>query len=899
MASEYKIHRPFVLATLPRPLDHTKGSIVAREVYGQKDGSKKRKRTELVVGIDGENTSIYDVPTSRQITSYPIPPQESFTCAPYSVRIRTAESSDVSRYTYAVMSDKAAQKITLFKDVVSLDGKTVSTTTSQTLKTSPVKYITCSSLPSKESAIGDVILVCKGGEVLSLSGETLSTNWSAAAKSSLQDVVATKIDKLEIEYVASGCLTEFADGMFKNKPEVFSALPKSVEAGEPELVALITRSNTKEQSSRHLIVLAAMRGSTANADMQKLVPLDISPIPSMGASSESVAVYQVDVQSATLFQLQNDILTIFDLSGAIPKAKSTFDGEGATTFTKLSRPFVLSSSLDTITLFNYQYRSLHAKVSLDLSELPAENQKPRSCRLLSYVRSQDIAVALVDNVLVSIHVEPPSSHGKRRKEGLLIDSIGRGTTLEAAPKRAKHTDSVEFSCQVPGTMTESYMEEYRTEVLAADELLANSEFEKWEELLREKFHMNHSDEQSADSEAAEETGEWRWHRDGSKYAAVDRRWVIYALSQVFSIGTTESDDMHLHLRLVLPDSNVMTYLVVAGHVTISNLRSAFVDELNGVDDKRIAADLIGCLTDAEPSMSLVLNYLQATKLGEAELILAIRALMLSMDLIPDKRKMNSTKLLMEEPHESSDKYEMDLDDLEREIAVTEHYLGDDSSSRSRGLTLAFTKLWRQPAIATVKALRTTVRTEEVLAFIYLLRMELVRGAWTSLYVDTTSFESEGNDPPPDGVITLIADLLGRCMDAIGSGGWLFNDAMSWADKTETGDFLTALRLEVTAALEGIEEAVHMNGVVSEAVRYGQAMQKNGSGRPAAWNGSKPMTVQLESQESRILPLGLKVKQMPTKEKVVSGGEVVQRSARETGHLISQKVEAYSLEKLAI
>lgn len=61
MAAEYKIHRPFVLATLPRPLDHTKGSIVAREVYGQKEGSKKRKRTELVVGIDGENTSIYDV----------------------------------------------------------------------------------------------------------------------------------------------------------------------------------------------------------------------------------------------------------------------------------------------------------------------------------------------------------------------------------------------------------------------------------------------------------------------------------------------------------------------------------------------------------------------------------------------------------------------------------------------------------------------------------------------------------------------------------------------------------------------------------------------------------------------------------------------------------------------
>jgi hypothetical protein len=61
MASEYRIHRPYVVATLPRPLDHTDGRIVAREVYGQREGQKKRKRTELAVGVDGETASIYDV----------------------------------------------------------------------------------------------------------------------------------------------------------------------------------------------------------------------------------------------------------------------------------------------------------------------------------------------------------------------------------------------------------------------------------------------------------------------------------------------------------------------------------------------------------------------------------------------------------------------------------------------------------------------------------------------------------------------------------------------------------------------------------------------------------------------------------------------------------------------
>ncbi|PHH86391.1 hypothetical protein CDD83_10315 [Cordyceps sp. RAO-2017] len=374
---------------------------------------------------------------------------------------------------------------------------------------------------------------------------------------------------------------------------------------------------------------------------------------------------------------------------------------------------------------------------------------------------------------------------------------------------------------------------------------------------------------------------------------------MYAISQVFSVEMT-GPEPRPKLRLILPDSNVTTYLVVAGHLTLSNLVLAFRAELGSeaAESEALARNLIECITEADPSMNLLLNYLQATKLGEVELLLAIRTLMLSMDLIQGSKESIGPKLLANEPQDGADKYEMDLDDLEREIAVTEHYLGDDSSSRSRGLTLAFTKLWRLPAAATVKALRATIQTEEILAFIYLLRVELVRGGWTSLYVDPARFESEGNEPPPDGVIALIADLLGRCLDAIGSGGWLFNDAMSWADKSEAGDFLTALKLEVAAALEGIEEAAYMNGIVGEAMRFGLAVDKRLAAR-LAWNSSKPITVQLEARESRLLPLGLKSRLMPSKEKVVPSGEVIQRSTRETGHLISQNVEGYSLEKITV
>lgn len=731
----------------------------------------------------------------------------------------------------------------------------------------------------------------------------MAVQWSSSSKSTVQDAVASAVSSFQVEYVTSGSMAEFNEGMFKNRPEVFSALPRTLDT-TPELLVLVSRSVIKNQMSRHLVVLAALSGkSSATSDLHNLIPLDIVPIPFTDAenTTATTTTCQVDVQSGVLLQLQQGSLGVYDLTGALPKLKSSIDMDGAASFTRLSKPFILASSLDSMGLYNHQYRSIHSHTSLDWSELPVENQAPRLCQLISYLRSQDLAVALVDNVLVSIQVEPPKNHGKRRKEGLLIDSIGRGAVTEFRSKKLKcETGSVEFSRQVPGTMTEAYLAQYRAETEAADKLLANNELNKWEEVLRAKFSVGLRSGPDDASPDGQELPEWDWLPHLSTYPATDRRWVIYAISQVFSVDVDSSEDSSRpKLRLILPDINVTSYLVVAGHLTLSNLRAAFREELapEVVDAQHVASLLVKCITEAEPSLTLLLSYLQTTKLSEVELLLAIRELMLSMDLIGEN-KLSAVKLLKSEAHDSAnDKFEMDLDDLEMEIAVTEHYLGDESSSRSRGLTLAFSRLWRLPAISTVKALRAIIPAEEIFILIIMLRMELLRGAWTTLYIDPTSVEAESNEPPPDGVISLISDLLGRCIDAIGAGGWLFNDAMS-AEKEETCDLLKVLKLEVVAALEGVEEAAKLNGILGEASRYGLAAQKSGAVRQS-WNTNKPIPLHLENRESRLLPLGLKVKQLPTKEKIVSGGELVQRSMRETGHLISQKVEAYSLEKLAI
>jgi hypothetical protein len=61
MSAAFSIEKPTVVATLPRPVDQSIGRYVVSEVHGGIPGSRKRKRSELAVGVDGEGLSIYDV----------------------------------------------------------------------------------------------------------------------------------------------------------------------------------------------------------------------------------------------------------------------------------------------------------------------------------------------------------------------------------------------------------------------------------------------------------------------------------------------------------------------------------------------------------------------------------------------------------------------------------------------------------------------------------------------------------------------------------------------------------------------------------------------------------------------------------------------------------------------
>ncbi|OWP04367.1 hypothetical protein B2J93_6000 [Marssonina coronariae] len=58
MSSRFLLQKPYVAATLPQSIDHTNTNYVVAEVYGGAPGAKKRKRSELAVGVDGEGIGL-------------------------------------------------------------------------------------------------------------------------------------------------------------------------------------------------------------------------------------------------------------------------------------------------------------------------------------------------------------------------------------------------------------------------------------------------------------------------------------------------------------------------------------------------------------------------------------------------------------------------------------------------------------------------------------------------------------------------------------------------------------------------------------------------------------------------------------------------------------------------
>ncbi|KAJ4287456.1 hypothetical protein N0V88_007642 [Collariella sp. IMI 366227] len=882
------------------------GRYLAGDVYGQKQGNKRRKRTELAVAIDGVAVYLYDILSSQAVTSYLVSPQSVFTCAPYSLRWRPTSSKTATRYTYVSLTTSGAssakREIKLFREEISSAGTTTVTPVSHTIRCdAPVIHLFATSprgsvtnLPSDESPNHDIIAVAADGTVLCLNGETLEERWQVAPSVLTKELLSGPKSAVNVELAQSTLAADVVEGIFGGKNELFGVFQEKIhrDGFNPDFLVVITTEESSQARHLHVLALPSER-EARQTNNERLISVFVAPLPAEPATTK----YQLDVRSGTLQVLSGGVITTYSFSNGIPRSENRLQVPHLASFLRLSKTSVLTSAADCFSIYNPIYRSLQATTPLS-----SESESIKGpCEFITYLASREIAVGLRGGDLVAVQIEAPKNRTtKRRAEGLLTDAIRRGIPRDqTCQKRARADHPTSAILEEP--LLDMSGPEWQSKLKQADDLLHDSGLQSWEEFLAQIFKVQTKPSETEAEKGAFVNGttpahlpEWVWPSSRAEYARVDRRWVFYAISRVFSWAEQSEESKAPRLACRLPESSVLNYLVDAGHLSTSNIKSAFKDEARATDEVEniIGEEVPVLLAQIDPTMALLLAYLSGTQLGTTELVSSIKLLLHSLGLFED-----SAKLLhrLTEKGEDADAQEneainMELDRAEEELQITEQYL---DGHRTRGLGVAFNKLAACPAIATVQSLRRLFKPEEIIGLMNVLRAELIKDGWTTRYLDRTGADQDDLESPPDGSIQLIADLMSRCIDSVGLGGWMASDAMlsrSSPDHHDSADFFSQFQAEISVALEGILEAVRLQGALAEAVGYAKRARK------ALVDSAKGKAVVLHAGDE--LPLGLKTDSRIAAEKVRSGGEIVTRSSREMGHFVSKKRGLYSVHRIS-
>ena len=761
-------------------------------------------------------------------------------------------------------------------------------------------------------------MVKADGEIQCLDGGNLQEKWTSPAAALYRDPTISAADAI-VEFAYLTHAYAASQGILKGRQDVFTLYSQEVseDGFNPDLLFLITKSTTSR--SIHMVTLPRGSAHHAYGTNHSVESLLIVKLPSPKNLSPK-ATFSLQAASGTLLQLSKNRLTTFDLTGTLPKEITQIRPLGAQSFLRLPNRSVLVSLGSSLNVYNTNYQSLLASISVDgrpnsdtVKRIRVDTEEtngtmPNGCTLVSYFPKLGTAVGIIGNDLVGIQVE---SQGKGRTSGLLIDSLGCAIPGHVRPGQAQRPQETGLSTletYLPGSLTDG--EAWEEQIKSLEEAFVNRDTVEFDSLLVDNF-----------ARSAQAPGPEMPHVNGDSAprktdlpqssADADRRLIIYALSKIFS-WSPEDDTNEFRLSIPFYPPQTFTWLLQTGSITVPNIEQALSVQIKRSPTGVLpSGELVDAVVEIDEDMDLLYALVANNFLGAAELLHGVRRLMESLELIGDgSQTMQKLLINREDSGLMNGDVEEEVKRLEAEVEadleLAEYHLGPGSGVRGEALSLALSKLYTCPTSSIVYALQTTFSTQDIVALIYLLRFELARGAWTTRYLDIEQSDVIDEDAEiPDSSIILISSLLNNCIDAVGAGGWLSGDArLVNGDPFEAEELIASLKLEVSAALEGIEEAVYLRGLTSEMVRYGDAVQ---AGIPRAdlkpafvvRRHTKPVLLPSTDHDMNTLPLGLKAEQQISRLKVGAGGEVYKRRLRDIGNLKSHKVGKYSLERIVI
>ncbi|KAF2851431.1 hypothetical protein T440DRAFT_394591 [Plenodomus tracheiphilus IPT5] len=952
MSSDQSIGAPFTLATLSKPVASTHGRVHAAGVCSI-SGVKKRKRTEIAVGLDGEGVSIYSLQNPQLVTSYALPPSATFNSAPYSIYRKGTSRTPTRRFTYASLSGSTSAdkpQLVCFHEKT-LGEKTETTKTFYT-PSAAAQVLTLESLPvpaggSSNVTTHDILVTFDDGLVTCLSADLQTERWSA----SLKALLSPDNSSVELEHVSLASARAVTKGLLRSRGDVAAILDPTPDAASDilnltQVLCLVGRVD----KSRRVVALLQVQSRSQDLITSRLSPIkhlltwNLPGASKTIASTAHVPQSTLHASSGILHILVNGAFLSYDLSGTVPKLTSELSISGASfdAFLRISQDVLFTTAQHTCRVFDAKYNSLQALLSMEAVAAtsnptsPSKKRKHASqdvvqatapCSLIAYYADLGLVVATRGDEIFGMQYGSTIIRKRVKTEGpLLIDAIGKG--LVTKPKFSNGLD----------------MQAWKSRKVKLGKHLSKGKIAKFEEAFAaslgielEGGHTNSkkANEQKSgpptngvgtkmpdeDTMAVDNVNEdenedaelrtWKIpksvsHSQQQQY----RQYALFALSKIFRwIAADPSQDQPQgYLKIEYFPPNVFQWLLQIGHLTKESIRRAIIEESpESIQSASIISDgdIVKALVDYDSDLhilSAVLNHSHFLPAGEV--VQSIKLLLQSLD--DTEEQTEAIKLLTSGNAED----EMDLDvaseleaashEIEHALAVLDHGL----AARSHTLRPALIRLHTFPAPVVSATLRSMLPRRNLESLIRLLHLELKNGGWTSPYdfVNSNSALAEGPaEYPDDHAVAIIASLLSSTLDAIGAGAWLASvGSLSTSGTTE--DVIQTLRADTSEAVNGFWEARYMRGLLSEFLRYASTVPKSQrpSNKKLEQQGKPfPVTGKLDNEDLPMLPLGGKADMGIEKMKKGHGGKKEERSKREMGMLISKRVPKYSFERIVI
>lgn len=760
-----------------------------------------------------------------------------------------------------------------------------------------------SGLSSNEASSTVLLAIHEDGEI-SCYTKTLDREiWTARAIPEDQLTASTRV-----EYACVLSNAEAQKALLKGREDLLESLGTSNNPDASMHLLLFTSSGNDKTLIFSLLKINLSLSNPPKPITREQKPLqDILSVPIQGSSEPGTKGSQTffHAASAILYQTTPKALVTYDLSGCTPGVgQKTSLGNGKIKSCVRISSFLVSMASDkSLSVLDLRYKAYQGQLKIPQKlHLSSETKKgiqtqdvsPEPLILLSYNASLDIVVALQGRELQAFQLATTIARSdgsrKRKRDGLLIESLGRGAAASKRrllPPKSSNSSPCKGLSFIAGNIDDLW----KKQKVIVDECLAKGDMRELEPVL---FHDAEKTHNGADAT-----------RDCTRTKHHSQK-VDYVISKTLEIeddgpAAMNKDGALRRLKVVESMKSIPRWMFSRGCLSDHQVERALKHERRiSSSDQIKTGSVVQALAQWDLSLRTLAAYVKGpSPLTASETIHVLRYAVTNNE--PSGSSKSMKLLTYGDEHLDVSVDESTIRGLDpKNDKKSLNVRGDGDNVTERIFEVATRRLYSFPSLEVSSALRLILSTTEIRLLVNMLRIQLAHSGWLTPYVEEGYFaRSQGHQKgsQTNSQILVIAHLLSCAVDSIGTGGWIMGNSIA-DELTETAETIAYMKAEISAALEGIEEATYLKGMLGEMLLCGKSFRNSHAQKPKG-ERKRSTIVSLGDGEENTLPLGLKLQQDISKYKVGAGGELVKRSARDIGRLKSRMVPKYSFERIII